>query len=89
MSNLQDNLCPLCDKGRTKLVKDEYAASLPNGESLRVPDIEMEVCDSCGEIILSLESAGRSIKPSKNIPKDFRARKFARFGSNLTATKPK
>jgi YgiT-type zinc finger domain-containing protein len=35
----------------------DYLADVGGGQQLRIPNIEMEVCDKCGEEILSLETA--------------------------------
>ena len=56
MNTSEDTLCPCCGEGHTQHVKRDYMASIGDGQTLRVSDIGMEVCDKCGEEILSLES---------------------------------
>jgi putative zinc finger/helix-turn-helix YgiT family protein len=49
--------CPFCVEGTLHLVKRDYVANIGDGQKHTIPNIEMEVCDKCGEEILSLESA--------------------------------
>lgn len=57
MNTSHDTTCPCCEGGALQSIKRDYTADLGEGLQLRVPDIQMEVCDKCGEEILSLEAA--------------------------------
>jgi len=57
MSTLRNTTCPCCDEGTLQPVKRDYIAPIGEGQTLRIPSLEMEVCDKCGEEILSLEAA--------------------------------
>jgi putative zinc finger/helix-turn-helix YgiT family protein len=52
----ENTICPICGEGSLAKLKREYTADLGEGQKLRVPDVEMEVCDKCGEEILSLDA---------------------------------
>jgi putative zinc finger/helix-turn-helix YgiT family protein len=57
MSAPTNNVCPSCGEATLQTVKRDYIAPIGEGQKLRIPSIEMEVCDKCGEEILSLEAA--------------------------------
>ncbi|MBI2946280.1 MAG: type II toxin-antitoxin system MqsA family antitoxin [Verrucomicrobia bacterium] len=57
MSDLANTTCPACGEATLQTVKRDYIAPIGDGQKLRIPNIEMEVCDKCGEEILSLEAA--------------------------------
>jgi len=57
MKATKETKCPCCGKGSLRALKREFVANIGDGQKLRIPDIEMEVCDKCGQEILSLESA--------------------------------
>jgi len=57
MKDIKETTCPCCGEGLLRPIKRDYAAAIGEGQTLRIPNIEMEVCDQCGEEILPLESA--------------------------------
>jgi putative zinc finger/helix-turn-helix YgiT family protein len=57
MKTTKETTCPCCGKGALRTLKREFVANIGEGQKLRIPDIEMEVCHKCGQEILSLESA--------------------------------
>jgi putative zinc finger/helix-turn-helix YgiT family protein len=57
MKTSENNICPICGEGSLAIMKREYIAEIGEGQKLRIPNVEMEVCDHCGEEILSLEAA--------------------------------
>ena len=57
MSAPTNTTCPSCGEATLQPVKRDYIAPIGEGQKLRIPNIEMDVCDKCGEEILSLEAA--------------------------------
>jgi putative zinc finger/helix-turn-helix YgiT family protein len=57
MSTPSKQTCPACGEGSLQTDKRHYIAAIGDGQKLRIPNIEMEVCDKCGEEIISLEVA--------------------------------
>ena len=57
MNDSKNTICPCCGEGSLHTLKRDYIAAIGEGQKLQVPNVEMEVCDKCGEEILSLESA--------------------------------
>jgi putative zinc finger/helix-turn-helix YgiT family protein len=57
MKATRETTCLCCGKGSLHTLKRDFVAKIGDGQTLRIPNIEMEVCDRCGEEILSLESA--------------------------------
>lgn len=57
MSAPGNTTCPSCGGATLQTVKRDYIAPIGEEQKLRIPNIEMEVCDKCGEEILSLEAA--------------------------------
>ena len=57
MNNTKETTCPCCGEGTLLALKRDYVANIGDGQKLIIPNIEMEVCDKCGEEILSLEAA--------------------------------
>ena len=57
MNDSKNTICPCCGEGSVRTLKRDYIAAIGEGQKLSVPNVEMEVCDKCGEEILSLESA--------------------------------
>jgi putative zinc finger/helix-turn-helix YgiT family protein len=49
--------CPCCGEGILQTMKRDYVAPIGDEQKLRIPNVEMEICDKCGEEILSLEAA--------------------------------
>lgn len=49
--------CPTCGIGRMIPRKTDHSVRLPDGVTVTVPDIEIEVCDNCQETSISLESS--------------------------------
>jgi YgiT-type zinc finger domain-containing protein len=50
--------CPECQVGHMDTVIEDYEQKW-KGESVLIPSLEMEKCDSCGEIYFSMKSAKR------------------------------
>ena len=57
MDASNNTICPCCGEGSLRTLKRDYSAAIGEGQALPVPNVEMEVCDKCGEEILPLESA--------------------------------
>ena len=57
MNDSKTTICPCCGEGSLHTLKRDFNAAIGDGEKLTVPNIEMDVCDRCGEEILPLESA--------------------------------
>jgi putative zinc finger/helix-turn-helix YgiT family protein len=57
MNASKNTICPSCGEGPLRTIKREYIAQIGEGQKLCIPNIEMDVCDKCGEEILSLEAA--------------------------------
>jgi YgiT-type zinc finger domain-containing protein len=45
----QGELCPMCGKGTTHIVKLDYTLKDENGREFVVSDLEVEICNFCGE----------------------------------------
>jgi YgiT-type zinc finger domain-containing protein len=52
----QGELCPMCGKGTTQIVRLDYKLKDENGREFVVPDLEVEICDFCGEKIFNMEA---------------------------------
>lgn len=52
------NECPSCESGKLKTTKEDFYACISAAKELyvRIPNLEMEVCDNCGCQILPVES---------------------------------
>src|SRR3989442_1783071 len=57
MNTSNNTTCPCCGEGFLRTFKRDYIAPIGEEQKLRISNIEMEVCDKCGEEILSLEAA--------------------------------
>jgi putative zinc finger/helix-turn-helix YgiT family protein len=57
MKATKETTCLCCGEGSLRTLKRDFVASIGEGQKLRIPNIEMEVCAKCGEEILSLASA--------------------------------
>jgi YgiT-type zinc finger domain-containing protein len=53
-------LCPMCGKGTTHIVKLDYKLKDENGKEFVVPDLEVEICDFCGEKIFNMAAVRKA-----------------------------
>src|SRR5262249_23522062 len=53
------NLCPACDTGHLREQRLDYTVTAGDGVKVVVPNLLVEVCDHCGEIVLSADAADR------------------------------
>jgi len=54
------NLCPVCGQGTTLVQKMDYILKDENGKEFIVPDLQVEVCDFCGERIFNMEAVNKA-----------------------------
>ena len=47
-------ICPMCGQGTTHLEKLDYKLKDENGAEFIVPQLEVEICDFCGEHIFNM-----------------------------------
>jgi putative zinc finger/helix-turn-helix YgiT family protein len=57
MNAIKNRPCPCCGEGFLHQVSRDYAAKIGDGQIVKIPNLPMEVCDQCGEEILTLEAA--------------------------------
>lgn len=57
MNATKNSLCPCCSEGTLENLSRDYLAKIGEGQTIKVPNVQMEVCGQCGEEILSLEAA--------------------------------
>lgn len=57
MNATKNTPCPCCGEGTLRSLSRDYLAKIGEGQKIKIPNVSMEVCDKCGEEILSLESA--------------------------------
>jgi putative zinc finger/helix-turn-helix YgiT family protein len=57
MNETTKTMCPSCGEGNIISVKRDYIAHIGDGETLRIPNVTMEICDKCGEEIFSIQTA--------------------------------
>jgi putative zinc finger/helix-turn-helix YgiT family protein len=57
MNTTKTARCPCCGEGTLHFTVKDYLAKIGEGQTIKIPNIQMEACDKCGEEILSLESA--------------------------------
>lgn len=57
MKATKNSPCPCCGEGTLQSLSRDYLAKIGEGQTIKVPNVQMEVCDKCGEEILSLEAA--------------------------------
>jgi putative zinc finger/helix-turn-helix YgiT family protein len=57
MNATTNSPCPCCGEGTLRSLRRDYLAKIGEGQTIKIPSVEMEVCDKCGEEILSLEAA--------------------------------
>ena len=50
-------ICPACDAGKLREKRLDYTITAGDGVKVIVPNLLVEVCDHCGEIILSADAA--------------------------------
>jgi len=53
-------LCPMCGKGRTHVERLDYRLKDQNGKEFVVPDIDVEICDFCGEHIFNMQAVRKA-----------------------------
>jgi YgiT-type zinc finger domain-containing protein len=53
-------LCPMCGKGTTHIKKLNYKLKDESGKEFVVPDLEVEVCDFCGERIFNMQAVRKA-----------------------------
>ena len=51
------NFCPACDAGQLREQRIDYTVTASEGVKVVVPNLLVEVCDHCGEILLSADAA--------------------------------
>jgi putative zinc finger/helix-turn-helix YgiT family protein len=49
--------CFECGQGTLLPVREDYAARTPEGLEIIIPDVPMERCDHCGDVVLSGETS--------------------------------
>jgi putative zinc finger/helix-turn-helix YgiT family protein len=57
MKTENSNLCPTCDAGQLREQRIDYSVTAADGVKVVVPNLLVEICDHCGEIILSADAA--------------------------------
>jgi putative zinc finger/helix-turn-helix YgiT family protein len=57
MNATKNMLCTCCGEGTLRSLNRDYLAPIGEGQKIKIPNVSMEVCDKCGEEILSLEAA--------------------------------
>lgn len=50
-------LCPACDVGQIQEQRLNYTVTAADGVKVIIPNLLVEVCDHCGEIVLSADAA--------------------------------
>lgn len=50
----------MCGKGTTHIVKLDYKLKDENGREFVVPDLEVEICDFCGEKIFNMAAVRKA-----------------------------
>ena len=55
-----EHRCPLCGQGTTRVQKIDYKLNDENGKEFVVPDLEVEVCDFCGERIFNMDAVSKA-----------------------------
>lgn len=59
----------MCGKGTTHLVKLDYKLKDENGSEFVVPDLEVEICDFCGEKIFNMEAVRKAERIQSRVGK--------------------
>lgn len=54
---LQEGVCPSCEAGKLEEQRLNYTAITADDVKIIVPNLLVEVCDHCGEIVLSADAA--------------------------------
>lgn len=54
------DLCPMCGKGTTRFEKLNYKLKDRSGKEFIVPDLEVEICNFCGEHIFNMEAVRKA-----------------------------
>ena len=57
-----ENLCPVCGQGAIQIQKIDYRLKDENGKEFIVPDLQVEVCDFCGERIFNMQAVTKARK---------------------------
>ena len=50
-------ICPACDAGKLRKQRLDYTVTAGDGVKVVVPNLLVEVCDHCGEMVLSADAA--------------------------------
>lgn len=50
----------MCGKGTTHIVRLDYKLKDENGKEFVVPDLDVEICDFCGEKIFNMEAVRKA-----------------------------
>lgn len=53
-------LCPMCGQGTTHVEKLDYKLKDETGAEFTVPQLEVEVCDFCGEHIFNMQAVRKA-----------------------------
>ena len=59
-SQPKGELCPVCGRGTTHIEKLNYKLKDENGREFVVPDVEVEICDFCGERIFNMKAVRKA-----------------------------
>jgi putative zinc finger/helix-turn-helix YgiT family protein len=57
MNSEQDNLCPICGTGQLRPQQIDYTITLDDGNKVTTPNLQVEICDHCGEIAIPAKSS--------------------------------
>lgn len=57
-----ETTCPMCGQGKTHIMKIDYKLRDENGKTFTVPELDVEVCDFCGEQIFNMDSVRKARK---------------------------
>ncbi|MCL4704357.1 YgiT-type zinc finger protein [bacterium] len=52
--------CPMCGQGTTHVEKLDYKLKDENGEEFTVPQLEVEICNFCGEHIFNMAAVRKA-----------------------------
>jgi YgiT-type zinc finger domain-containing protein len=57
-----ETTCPMCGQGKTHIMKIDYKLKDENGKTFTVPELNVEVCDFCGEQIFNMDAVRKARK---------------------------
>ena len=55
-----EHLCPLCGRGATHVQKIDFGLNDKSAKEFTISDIEVEVCDFCGERIFNMDAVSKA-----------------------------